>query len=105
MGKNYSDDVLNMEFSVDVLDGVKPERTFFAITEETLRDVYHVLPTDSVEEARKKIMDVVSTDEFLYEYFHKDPRIWELRGFEPGYWTGPVKEERILTREDLEEMG
>lgn len=105
MGKNYSDDVLNMEFSVDVLDGVKPERTFFAITEETLRDVYHVLPTDSVEEARKKIMDVVSTDEFLYEYFHKDPRIWELRGFEPGYWTGPVKEERILKREDLEEMG
>ena len=105
MGKRYSDELLNMKFSVDVLDGTKPERTFFAITEESLRDVYHVLPTDSLEEARKKIMEVVSKDEFLYEYFHKDPRNWDIIAFDPGYWTTPTKEERVLSKSDLQNLG
>ena len=105
MGKKYSDDVLNMEFSVEVFDGIKPEKTFFTITEDTLKDVYHVTPNDSVEEARKKIMDVVSKDEFLYKYFNKDPRFWELRSFEPGYWTTPAKEERVLSRKELIDLG
>ncbi len=105
MGKKYSDEVLNMKFSAEVYDGIKPERTFFTITEETLENIYHVLPTDSLEEARRKIMEVVSKDEFLYDYFHKDPRMWEIKEFTPGYWTVPTKEERILTRDELEEMG
>ena len=105
MDKKYSDEVLNMQFSVEVFDGIKPERTFFSITEDTLRDVYHVLPTDSVEEARKKIMDVVSTDDFLYKYFHKDPRVWEIKNFEPGYWTTPAKEEHVLSKEEVEKLG
>ena len=105
MDKKYSEELLNMEFSVEVLDGIKPERTFFSITEDTLRNVYHVLPTDSLEEARKKIIDVVSKDEFLYEYFHKDPRIWEIKNFDPGYWTTPAKTERYLTKEEVEELG
>ena len=105
MGKKYSDEILNMKFSVEVFDGIKPERTFFAITEDTLENVYHVLPTDSVEEARKKIMEVVSTDDFLYKYFNKDPRTWEIKEFVPGYWTTPAKEERVLSREDLVELG
>ena len=105
MGKKYSDKLLNMKFSAEVFDGIKPERTFFAITEETLENIYHVLPTDSLEEARRKIMEVISKDEFLYNYFHKDPRIWEIKEFIPGYWTVPTKEERILTRNDLEDMG
>ena len=98
-------EVLNMKFSAEVYDGIKPERTFFTITEETLENIYHVLPTDSLEEARRKIMEVVSKDEFLYDYFHKDPRMWEIKEFTPGYWTVPTKEERILTRDELEEMG
>lgn len=105
MKGNYSDEILNMKFSVEVMDGIKPERTFFAITEDTLRDVYHVDPSDSLEEARKKIMDVVSKDEFLYKYFNKDPRVWEIRSFEPGYWTTPAKEDRVLTKQDLIDLG
>ena len=105
MKEKYSDELLNMKFSVEVMDGIKPERTFFTITEETLRDVYKVLPTDSLEEARKKIIDVVSTDEFLYEYFHKDPRTWELKCFEPGYWTTPAKEEKVIPRDELFKLG
>ena len=103
--EKYSDDVLSMKFEVEVLNGTKPERTFFSITEDSLRNVYHVLPSDSVEEARKKIMDVVSKDEFLYEYFHKDPRIWEIKNFEPGYWTTPAKSERVLSKDDLKALG
>jgi len=105
MKKNYSDEILNMKLSVEVLDGIKPERTFFAIDEESLRDVYNVLPTDSLEEARKKIIDVVSKDEFLYNYFHKDPRVWEIKNFDSGYWTTPTKEERVLSKHDLIDLG
>lgn len=105
MKEKYSDELLNMKFSVEVMDGIKPERTFFTITEETLRDVYKVLPTDSLEEARKKILDVVSKDEFLYEYFHKDPRVWEIKNFDPGFWTTPAKEEKVLSKDDLLELG
>lgn len=105
MKEKYSDELLNMKFSVEVMDGIKPERTFFTITEETLRDVYKVLPTDSLEEARKKILDVVSKDEFLYEYFHKDPRVWEIKNFDPGFWTTPTKEEKVLSKDELLELG
>ena len=105
MKEKYSDELLNMKFSVEVMDGIKPERTFFTITEETLRDVYKVLPTDSLEEARKKILDVVSKDDFLYEYFHKDPRVWEIKNFDPGFWTTPAKEEKVLSKDDLLELG
>ena len=105
MKGKYSSELLNMKFDVEVMDGIKPERTFFAITEETLRDVYHVDPSDSLEEARKKIMDVVSKDEFLYKYFNKDPRVWEIRSFEPGYWTTPAKEDRVLSKKDLKNLG
>lgn len=105
MKEKYSDELLNMKFSVEVMDGIKPERTFFTITEETLGDVYKVLPTDSLEEARKKILDVVSKDEFLYEYFHKDPRVWEIKNFDPGFWTTPAKEEKVLSKDDLLELG
>lgn len=105
MDEKYKDEILNMKFSVEVLDGIKPERTFFAINEHSLKNIYHVLPTDSVEEARKKILDVVSTDEFLYKYFNKDPRVWEIVSFEPGYWTTPAKEERLLARDEIEDLG
>ncbi len=105
MKKKYSDELLNMEFSVEVMDGIKPEKTFFSITEESLRDVYHVLPTDSLEEARKKIIDVVSKDDFLYKYFNKDPRTWELVSFEPGYWTMTVKEEKVLSKNEIKSFG
>ena len=101
MAKKYSKELLDMEFEVEVLDGTMPERTFFAITEESLRDVYHVDPSDSLEVARQKIMEVVSKDEFLYKYFHKDPMIWEIKSFEPGFWTAPAKEERLLTKDDI----
>ena len=103
--EKYSDEILNLKFDVEVLDGIKPEKTFFAITEDSLRDTFHVLPSDSLEVARKKIMDVVSTDEFLYEYFHKDPRSWEIRSFDPGYWTTPAKEDRLLTRDEVAALG
>ena len=105
MEKKYRKELLDMEFEVEVLDGTMPERTFFAITEESLRDVYHVDPSDSLEVARKKIMDVVSKDEFLYEYFHKDPMVWEIKSFEPGYWTTPAKEEKILTKDEIKKLG
>ena len=105
MAKKYSKELLDMEFEVEVLDGTMPERTFFAITEESLRDVYHVDPSDSLEVARKKIMDVVSKDEFLYEYFHKDPMVWEIKSFEPGFWTTPAKEEKILTKDEIKKLG
>lgn len=105
MEEKYSDDVLNMQFNVEVIDGLKPEKTFFAITEDTLRDVYHVDPSDSLEVARRKVMEVVSKDDFLYKYFHKDPRIWEIKAFEPGYWTTPAKVERALTKEEVEKLG
>ena len=105
MKEKYSEDVLNIKFCVDVLEGTKPERTFFSITEESLRDTFNVLPSDSLEVARKKIMDVASKDEFLYKYFNKDPRTWEIRSFEPGYWTTPAKEDRVLTKGDLKNMG
>ena len=105
MAKKYSKELLDMEFEVEVLDGTMPERTFFAITEESLRDVYHVDPSDSLEVARQKIMEVVSKDEFLYKYFHKDPMIWEIKSFEPGFWTAPAKEERLLTKDDIKKLG
>lgn len=105
MANQYSEELLNTKFSIEVMDGIKPEKTFFTITEESLRDTFHVLPSDSLEVARKKIMDVVSKDDFLYEYFHKDPRTWEIRSFEPGYWTTPAKEEKVLTREEVEKLG
>jgi len=104
MGK-YRDELLNLKLDVEVQDGIKPERTFFSITEESLRDIFHVIPSDSLEEARGKIMKVVSTDDFLYEYFRKDPRTWELRSFEPGYWTTPAKEERVLSKSEIEDLG
>jgi len=105
VSKKYSDEVLNLKIGAEVFDGTKPERTFFSITEEDLENVYHVLPSDSLEIARKKIMDVVSTDEFLFKYFNKDPRVWELRSFEPGYWTTPAKEDHVLSKKEIEELG
>ena len=105
MEEKYSDELLNMKFSVDVMDGIKPEKTFFSITEETLKDVYGVLPSDPIEVARKKIMDVVSQDDFLYDYFNKDRRVWEIRSFEPGYWTTPAKEDKVLSKNDLRNLG
>jgi len=101
MSEKYSDDVLNIKFPIEMLDGIKPDTKFFSITEDDLRNVYHVLPSDTEEEARKKIMDIVSKDEFLYKYFNKDPRIWEITSFIPGYWTTPAKEDRILTKDEL----
>ena len=56
-------------------------------------------------EARKKIMEVVSKDEFLYEYFHKDPRSWEIKSFDPGYWTTPAKQDRVLSKDELKALG
>ena len=105
MGEKYSDEVLNMKFEFEVMDGIKPIKSFFSITEDSLKNVYHVLPSDSLDEARKKIMDVVSKDEFLYDYFKKDPRVWEIKSFEPGYWTTPAKVETVLCKEDLKELG
>ena len=101
----YSEEVLNMRFDVDVLEGTKAERRFFAIDEESLEKVYGVLPTDSVEVAHGKIMAKVTQDEFLYKYFNKDPRIWELKIVDNGYWTTPAKEERILPRGEIEDLG
>ena len=75
------------------------------ITEDDLRNVFHVLPTDSLIEARQKINEVISNDDFLYQYFHKDPLVWELKEFTPGYWTVSVKDEKILTKKDLLELG
>lgn len=105
MAKKYSEELLNLGFTTEMVDGTKVERKFFSITPEDLKDVFHVEPTDSVEIARKKINEVVSKDKFLYEYFHKDPLIWELKEFTPGYWTTPVKEEKILSKQDLINMG
>ncbi len=105
MEKKYSKDLLDMKFEVEIMDGTKPERTFFAITEDDLINVFHVLPTDSLEAARKKINEVASKDEFLYKYFHKDPMIWEIKGIDSGYWMVPVKEEKILTPLELKSMG
>lgn len=105
MEKKYSKELLDMKFEVEVMEGTKPERTFFAITEDDLRNVFHVQPTDSLEEARKKINEVASKDEFLYKYFHKDPMVWEIKGIDAGYWTVPVKEEKILPPSELMKMG
>ena len=105
MENEYSKGLLDFKFEVEVLDGIKPERSFFAITEDDLKNVFHVEPTDSVEEARKKIIEVASKDEFLYKFFHKDPMIWEIKGIDTGYWMVPVKEEKILQPLDLLKMG
>ncbi len=105
MKEKYRKELLDMNFSIEVLDGTKPERIFFAITEDDLENKFNVLPSDSLETARKKIMDVVSTDEFLYDYFHKDPRIWEIKKFVPGFWTVPTKEEKILSRDEIKAKG
>ena len=105
MSKKFSNEILNLKIGAEVYDGIKPEKTFFSITEDELENVYHVLPSDSLEEARKKIMDVVSTDEFLFKYFNKDPRVWEIRSFEPGYWTTPAKEDHVLSKKEIEELG
>lgn len=102
---NYNEELLKLGFNMEVLDGTKIERSFFSITEEDLKNVFHVLPSDSVETAKKKINDIISQDEFLYKYFKKDPLIWELKEFTPGYWTVSVKEEKILTKQDLIDKG
>ena len=101
MSENYSDEVLNEKYRLDMNDGIKAERDFFSITEDDLRNKFHVLPTDSLEEAKKKIMSVISTDKFLYDYFKKDPLYWELKLFEPGFYTSPAKLERVLTKDEL----
>ena len=105
MAKKYSKELLDMKFEVEVLDGTKPERTFFAISEDDLKNVFHVEPTDSVEEARKKITEVTSKDDFLYKFFHKDPMVWEIKGIDTGYWMVPTKEERILGPKEIMEYG
>ena len=64
-----------------------------------------LLLIDSLIEARQKINEVISNDDFLYQYFHKDPLVWELKEFTPGYWTVSVKDEKILTKKDLLELG
>lgn len=104
MGEKYSDELLNMKFGLNVLNGTKGERIFFSITEEFLRDRCKVLPTDSLEEARQKITSVIYSNEFLYEYFQKDPRTWEFK-IDTGFWMVPAKEEKILSREDILEKG
>ncbi len=105
MAKEYSKELLDLKFEVEVMEGTKPERTFFAISEDDLKNVFHVDPQDSLEVARKKIMDIVSKDEFLYSFFHKNPMEWEIKGIDTGYWMVPVKEEKILTPSEIEEMG
>ena len=105
MSNKYSDEVLNMKFSVEVTDGIKPLKSFFSISEEALENVYHVLPSDSVDEARKKIIDVITKDDFLYKYFNKDPRIWELDKVETGFWTTPTKVETVLSKDDIKSLG
>ena len=105
MSNKYSDEVLNMKISVEVTDGIKPLKSFFSISEEALENVYHVLPSDSVDEARKKIIDVITKDDFLYKYFNKDPRIWELDKVETGFWTTPTKVETVLSKDDIKSLG
>ena len=105
MAKEYSKELLDLGFDVEVLDGTKPERTFFAITADDLQNVFHVEPTDSVETARKKIMEVTSKDEFLYDFFNKDPMVWEIKGIDTGYWMVPVKEEKILGPDEIMDYG
>lgn len=101
----YNEELLSIGFATEVLDGTKVERSFFTITEDDLKNVFNVLPSDSLNEAKKKINEVISKDDFLYKYFHKDPLIWEIKEYTPGYWTVPVKEEKILNKEDLDKMG
>ena len=105
MEKKYSKDLLDLKFEVEVMNGIKPERTFFAITEDDLKNVFHIDPKDSLEEARKKILEVVSKDDFLYKFFNKDPMIWEIKDIDTGYWMVPVKEEKILAPIDIMGLG
>ncbi len=105
MEKKYSKDLLDLKFEVEVMNGIKPERTFFAITEDDLKNVFHIDPKDSLEEARKKILEVVSKDDFLYKFFNKDPMIWEIKDIDTGYWMVPVKEEKILAPIDILGLG
>ncbi len=105
MEKQYSKELLDMGFEVEVLEGTRPERTFFAISEDDLKNVFHVEPTDSVEEARKKIIEVSSKDDFLYKFFHKDPMVWEIKGIDTGYWMVPTKIEKILGPDEIMDYG
>ena len=105
MEKSYRKELLDMKFEVEVLEGTDAIRTFFSIDEDSLRNVFHVDPSDSLDVARRKIMDVVSQDDYLYKHFHKDPRFWEIKSFTPGFWTSIVKEEKILTKDEIRKKG
>ena len=98
MGEKYSDELLNMKFGLNVLNGTKGERIFFSITEEFLRDRCKVLPTDTLEEARQKITSVIYSNEFLYEYFQKDPRTWEFKLIRDFGWFQLKKKKYYLEK-------
>ena len=103
--EDYADEVKGIGIDFEVQDGIKPLTSFFAISTDDLRNTFHVSPSDSVEVAKAKIMKVVTTDEFLFKYFNKDPRIWEIKKFKHGFWTVPVKNEKILSTRSLAELG
>ena len=108
MAEQYSKELLDekIAFEINRENGLKAEKRFFSLTPEFLRDKCHVLPSDSLEEARKKIMAVVKSDAFLYDYFKKDRRDWYIRGIDEGFWTTPTKVERVYTKEQLQsELG
>ena len=101
MEKPYRKELLDekIAFEINRENGLKAEKRFFSLTPEFLRDKCHVLPSDSLEEARKKIMAVVKSDAFLYDYFKKDRRDWYIRGIDEGFWTTPTKVEKVYTKE------
>ena len=43
MAKKYRDELLDMKFSIEMMDGIKPQKTFFAITEDSLKNTFHVV--------------------------------------------------------------
>ena len=103
MENEYIDELLKHGFPVEMVDGTKGIRRFFGINADDLQNKYHVEPTDSAETAFKKIVEVVLQDKSLYELFSKDPTVWDIKSVQHGFWTVPVKEEKILSYDEIGE--
>ncbi len=91
----------SIECTVD--DGMKIEKFFFALTREEIANI--IGPDDTIDVARSKIKQYISTDDFLYTKFNKNPIFWEIKKYVPGFYTVPVKTERMLTLEEIQEKG
>ena len=105
MANKYSEEILNLDLCFDMFDGLETLEKKYSITEESLRDVFHVLPNDNVETAKKKIVGIISQDDFLYDFFNKDKKYWELKAYDPSDWDVSIKVPRALPKSKIYELG